>query len=245
MNDKFFLQDGQYSFPYHYLPHFDADGLPVLGRQMPWGLEYLCYLNHLVAEVNRRLPGSILDVGCGDGRFLGLLGEKITRRLGIDLSARAIGFARAFHPHIDYRCAALEEIEEIFDLVTAIEVLEHIPDDQLNGFIKALADRIKSGGELLISVPTTVVPVNRKHYRHYTIKLLREQLQSGPFKFVKADYIYRHHHLFELILRLFNNRLWTLNSALIRRYLWQFTQKRIAPATPGDGRHLVALFNKK
>ncbi|RLB71827.1 MAG: hypothetical protein DRH03_05410 [Deltaproteobacteria bacterium] len=244
MKDKFSRQNEQYVFPYHYLPHFVADGVPLTGRVLPWGLEYLCYLSYIVAEVQRLSPASILDVGCGDGRFLGMLDDSIGERLGIDLSARAIGFARAFHPQIDYRCTALSEIKKKFALVTVIEVLEHIPDDQLTNFIMELSGRVESSGRLLVSVPTTVLPVNPKHYRHYTIDLLQKQLRCAPFELLKADYIYRDHHFFELLLRLFNNRWWTLNSRVARRCLWRLLQKRIARATRDDGRHLVALFQK-
>jgi 2-polyprenyl-3-methyl-5-hydroxy-6-metoxy-1,4-benzoquinol methylase len=207
-------------------------------------LEYLCYLLYVVKEVQLLSPRSVLDVGCGDGCFLGMLGQEIERRVGIDLSERAIRFARAFHPEVEYRCEDLQHLEEAFDVVTAIEVLEHIRDDKISGFAQALFERVHRDGRLIVSVPTTVVPVNRKHYRHYTVDLLQDQMRGARFKLIKADYIYRNNLLFEQVLRLLNNRSWSVNSAVVRRCLWRFVQKRIVKAVRQDGRHLIAVFKK-
>ena len=110
-----------------------------------------------VDEHGRRpLEGkSALDVGCGAG----LLAEPIAR-LGATVTAIdaapelievARDHARAQGLEIDYRAAAVEEIEGTFDLVTSLEVIEHVADPQ--AFVAALAGRLAPGGLLILSTP--------------------------------------------------------------------------------------------
>lgn len=98
----------------------------------------------------------LADVGCGAG----LLSEPMTRLgadvTGIDLSPRSIGaaqaHARAGDLAIDYRATAVETLAaagETFDVVLAMEVIEHTSDPDL--FIAELADIARPGGLLVMS----------------------------------------------------------------------------------------------
>jgi 2-polyprenyl-6-hydroxyphenyl methylase/3-demethylubiquinone-9 3-methyltransferase len=91
---------------------------------------------------------TLLDVGCGGGLLsepLARLGFTVT---GIDAGDQAIGVARLHAEQsrlaIDYRCAAPEQVSGQFDVVTALEVVEHVPDAAL--FLAAVGDRLKLGG---------------------------------------------------------------------------------------------------
>jgi 2-polyprenyl-6-hydroxyphenyl methylase/3-demethylubiquinone-9 3-methyltransferase len=96
-----------------------------------------------------------LDVGCGAG----LLAEPLAR-LGARVTAvdAAPGLIAAAKLHadgqgldIDYRVAAVEEIGGHYDLVTSMEVIEHVADP--TSFTKALAARLAPGGLLILSTP--------------------------------------------------------------------------------------------
>ncbi len=95
------------------------------------------------------------DVGCGAG----LLAEPL-RRLGaevtaVDAAPELVAAARAHAAAqglvIDYRAAGVEALEGEYDLVTALEVIEHVADPQ--AFVRTLADRLAPGGLLILSTP--------------------------------------------------------------------------------------------
>ena len=98
---------------------------------------------------------SALDVGCGAGLLaepLARLGAKVT---AVDAAAELIEAARAHAAgqglEIDYRAAVVEQIEGQFDLVTSMEVIEHVADPGV--FLKALAARLAPDGLLILSTP--------------------------------------------------------------------------------------------
>ena len=96
-----------------------------------------------------------LDVGCGAGLLaepLARLGAKVT---AVDAAPELIDAARAHAVgqgvDIDYRATAVEQIEGQFDLVTSMEVIEHVADPA--AFLKALAARLAPDGLLILSTP--------------------------------------------------------------------------------------------
>lgn len=108
-------------------------------------------------ECNRRpLEGkSALDVGCGAGLLaepLARLGATVT---GIDASPEVIAIARkhaaAVGLKIDYRSGDVQALDGKYDLITCMEVVEHVADP--GAFVKALATRLAPNGLLIMSTP--------------------------------------------------------------------------------------------
>jgi len=157
------IQESQYIFPYHYLSLHDELYRRFIHKH------YLSLLE-LVRELSDIKPGEhILDAGCGDGRFCYEIRNDNANVIGIDYSERAIAFAQAFAPECTFRCADLTTCyTRPFDKVVNIEVMEHIPPQELNNFAKSLSGCVKFGGVLVISVPSCNIPVTRKHYQHFT-----------------------------------------------------------------------------
>src|SRR4051794_26397650 len=94
-----------------------------------------------------------LDVGCGAGLLaepLARLGAKVT---GIDAAPEVIAVAREHSEQqglvIDYRIGDVQGLEGQFDLITSLEVIEHVADPA--AFIRALAKRLAPGGLLILS----------------------------------------------------------------------------------------------
>lgn len=237
-------QARQYAFPYHYLPHLE-DGSGSRFRSLEWGLEYLAYQGFIRDVVAGLVPETVLEVGCGDGSFLNGM-ETNVRRLGVDLDERAIGLARAMSAGAEFRCCAASEIDEVFDVVLAIEVLEHVPDEAVGDFIGALRDRVRPGGHLVLTVPSTVLPLNPKHFRHYDEALLVEQLRGA---FAASDEIvthrvYREPWWLRLHLKATQNRFWFFESAWTRGVVWRAIQRHCLRADARDGRHVVAVVHR-
>ena len=123
----------------------------------------LCYIRDQVDQhwaldetSLKPLEGKIaLDVGCGAGLLaepLARLGAKVT---AVDAAPELIEAARAHAAgqglEIDYRTAEVEQVEGQFDLVTSMEVIEHVADPA--AFLKALAARLAPDGLLILSTP--------------------------------------------------------------------------------------------
>jgi 2-polyprenyl-6-hydroxyphenyl methylase/3-demethylubiquinone-9 3-methyltransferase len=114
-----------------------------------------------VSYIERRAQGldgkQILDVGCGGGilaEALAQLGAQVT---GIDMAELSLKIAR-LHLHesgleVDYQLSTVEDFaagnEARFDIVTCLELLEHVPEPA--SVIDAAARLLKPGGQLFLS----------------------------------------------------------------------------------------------
>ena len=107
----------------------------------------------VVIEATGIGPGSrVLDVGCGSGEFLAMLGTLGAEAAGIDPARRMVEIARAAAPAADVRVGAAEELpwpDASFDVVTAFNALQFAEDT-----LDALAEmhRVTAPGGLVAIV---------------------------------------------------------------------------------------------
>jgi SAM-dependent methyltransferase len=243
---KELLQEQQYVFPYHHLPHADESGVWEVARTLWWSYEYLAVLEVVLEELMRHSPKRVLDFGCGDGRLLCELRYKgIPDIVGVDLSERALFFARGFLP--DCSVVLHKDLVEIsdtpFDAVLAVEVLEHLSDDKLMNILSSIHSILADNGTFIISVPTTNIPLNPKHYRHYTVDLLRQQT-IGLFSIIQTKFVHSPGFVSGLIRRMTVNRFFVLSSKACLRLTTMLYKKFAMYAEPSRGAHLIAVLKK-
>lgn len=120
-DDKAF-QESQYSFPYHYIPTYDK-GHFLQHLYWSWGFRYLGGIHLVLDTLRKKKFQSLVDIGCGDGRFLRDVKREFPgkRIFGVDYSAHAINLAKALNPDINYICLDISKknlANKKFDVAT-------------------------------------------------------------------------------------------------------------------------------
>jgi 2-polyprenyl-6-hydroxyphenyl methylase/3-demethylubiquinone-9 3-methyltransferase len=121
---------------------------------------------------------AVLDVGCGGGILAEAMAAQGARVTGIDLSEKALGVARLHQLEsgikVEYRLLAAEALTldaaGTYDVVTCMEMLEHVPDPAST--IAACAQLARPGGKVVFST------INRN-------------LKSYLFAIIGAEYMLR------------------------------------------------------
>lgn len=154
--------------------------------------------NLIIKAIGKFLNGSgdkqlqILDAGCGTGINLRYL-KAYGKAYGLDISKEALKFSsiRGSSPLI---CGSLDKLplnSEQFDLVVALDVIEHIQDDL--SAIRELNRVLRPGGCLIVTVPAFQFLWSNHdlavhHKRRYTRSELCDILQRGGFSIKRATY---------------------------------------------------------
>lgn len=129
---------------------------------------FQAYLREVNAQRAARLEQTVgglrtvLDVGCGTGDFLTALRERGWRVAGVDPIQTAAELAR--ERGLDVRTATLEDSGipmGAWDVVTAVHVLEHVPDAL--GFLRTLARWARPGGHVVVESPNWASRLRREH----------------------------------------------------------------------------------
>jgi 2-polyprenyl-6-hydroxyphenyl methylase / 3-demethylubiquinone-9 3-methyltransferase len=146
------------------------------------------------------LPGkSALDVGCGGGILAEAMAKRGARVRGIDLSEKALKVAEIHKLEsrlaVDYEAIAAEDLAArspaSYDVVTCMELLEHVPDPAST--VRACAQLARPGGQVFFST----INRNLKSYvfavigAEYVLKLLPKGTHDYA-KFVKPSELARH-----------------------------------------------------
>lgn len=157
----------------------------------------LAYLDRYVGagEPGRR----VLDVGCGAGNMAHHLAHygQVT---GVDLNSRPLEIARQRGLQVQEGSADdLPFDDQTFDLVTLLDVVEHVPNE--HGVFSECRRVLrgpdlrqgKPGGKLLVTVPALMWlwsnnDVLNAHQRRYTRKELNQKLSHHGFKVLRSSY---------------------------------------------------------
>ena len=150
----------------------------------------------LVKELIVRYSGKkgikILDVGCGTGALMKEL-EPYGEVYGMDMSEQAIDFclSRGLCNLKRGDGTRLPYDSNCFDVVLALDVLEHIKDD--NEAVSELYRVLKPGGICIVFVPTFqilwgVTDVLSEHFRRYRLPQVKKLLSNTGFYILRASY---------------------------------------------------------
>jgi SAM-dependent methyltransferase len=125
-----------------------------------------------------------VDLGCGSGRFAGLLAARYGDVLAVDISRREIDIAeiKCHHPNVDYRVRSLLEVtpeeDGLFDLVFSVNAIHHLRDHaRVLPHVKRL---VAPGGHVVIVV---IVDPGEWHSRDWHI--------AEAFRDAEASYRHR------------------------------------------------------
>src|SRR4051812_18885320 len=104
--------------------------------------------------------GSLLDIGCFAGSFLSLVPQtRFSRQLGVDILHSQVEYARARYGtgFREFRhlpdLSGLASVQETFDCITAIEIIEHLASHEARDLLRLIARRLAPGGRLVITTP--------------------------------------------------------------------------------------------
>ena len=185
---------------------------------------------------------SLLDVGCGDGRFLAVAQTAGYDVHGLDIDARAVQLANAARGLKDVRTGSWEMIEDTagwdsFDVVTAFDVIEHLSSPAV--LVSTVFRLLKPDGILFVTVPRLdryprlfdpEVDVPPHHLTLWTTRALTALLGGAGFEDIRIV----EKQLMAEDLR--QHATWRL-----RRLLWnlrrhQTNETHAGPASVDDGK---------
>lgn len=123
------------------------------------------------------LPGdrqaAILEVGCGEGRFLAYLKARgFTHLAGLDISPENVALChRAGLPFVavgDLMDLPTTAVTDRYETIFAMDVIEHVPKDNAADVIVALRNRLKPGGALIVQMPN-MAHLLGAYYRYHDL----------------------------------------------------------------------------
>jgi len=184
-----------------------------------------------IQRVTDDLPGGfkMLDLGCGVGHILTIAPASFTK-VGVDYSHSSLKLARSqLHEPtalVNGSGQALPFADNSFDLVTCLEVLEHLEDDETA--VGEISRVLKPGGYLIASVPNQYYfPEYRElmgHYRHYTPASFADLLahhQIGVSKYLNEykwfNFFYFYAYVVLEGMNLLSNRVMRTSTSLYKR----------------------------
>ncbi|HEX3251481.1 MAG TPA: methyltransferase domain-containing protein [Pyrinomonadaceae bacterium] len=158
-----------------------------------WYLGRRRIIQSLVEKISSTLNNPrILDVGCGTGANLKMLAG-LGRAEGVDISPQAVEFCR--ERGLDsVKLGAVEELpyeNDSFDLVTALDVIEHLDDDVAG--LREMRRVLRPEGRLLLFVPAFmflwgVQDDVSNHRRRYTLPSLLKAVEAAGFSVEWSSY---------------------------------------------------------
>lgn len=178
---------------------------------------------HTVARNLSQSTGNILNIGFGSGNLEAVISQKIGMRNfrweGIDISVKSVKDAQKKYKGCRFYTGDIRTYKlknQYYDVVLALEVLEHIQPFELIKVVRKIYKSLKPGGKFIISVPLNegleqmlkngINP--NAHVRDYSEELIKAELMLAKFTIEESYLFYAfntHYGLKKLLPRLIPN----------------------------------------
>lgn len=157
-----------------------------------------------------RAGAKVLDIGCGSGLMLNAL-QDVGQTYGMDISDEAIKFSKEIFTGEVKKGSLPEQIpyeEEFFDLITALDVIEHVERDIDS--LKVIHSHLALNGKAIITVPAYMFLWSsfdelNEHKRRYTLSELNEKLVQAGFTVERISYYNSFLFPVVFLVRMFNS----------------------------------------
>ncbi len=132
----------------------------------------------------------VLDIGCFLGYGERILSHYVKELIAIDSNDKAIEFAhkRITSPKVRFQKADARQLpfpDKIFEIVIALQLIEHLPLEDVNNFLCEVKRVLKEGSTLFLVTPNRKFrllpfqrPFNKDHYQEFTAKRLFKTLSA-------------------------------------------------------------------
>jgi len=144
----------------------------------------------------KKMPLSILDLGCGKGHFTDFMESRGYDVTGVDISRVVISQAKKLYPKCKFLIHNLEysPLQKKYDMIYSTQVIEHIFD--LDRFLTNIRNSLDSNGILILATPNVLAPKIRlkmlfgndstfrdlAHLRFFSPSHLSEILRKNGFR---------------------------------------------------------------
>jgi ubiquinone/menaquinone biosynthesis C-methylase UbiE len=140
-------------------------------------------------HVSKLVHGNLLEIGCGTGRGVAVLADKISDYTGVDKNEELMNQLSKDYPQFKFIDMFLPPLKDIpsntYDFVITFQVIEHIENDDY--FLKEAARVLKPGGKLYLTTVNKKFSLTRNpwHVREYLAHEL-EALMKKHFTSVET-----------------------------------------------------------
>lgn len=176
-----------------YLGQAEYDSMYEMEERHWWFTSHRDLAVRLVRSLPLTNP-TLLDVGCGTGGKLTAFG-RLGNAVGIEVSEKAVAFCkgRGLSRLIQASAEQLPFLSKTFEVVTCLEVLEHVEDPV--AVLQELKRVLKDDGKLILSLPAFKLLWSRHdealcHFRRYDKNLLLIELEEAGLKVEKTGYLF-------------------------------------------------------
>ena len=238
------IQEDQYELPYHWF----------LEPDVYRGRKYYGYTAFAIEMATKHGldtgTARILDAGCGDGRFIKMLHDANANTVeGLDYSERAVAFGRILLPDTSIFIGDLTDFTtlqgvEKYDCIFLIETLEHIELKHVDTVLNNLKKMLTPDGLLIITVPSTQLPLHKKHYQHFTSTSLSAYVSDKFDLLETVGYASVQQNVLRFVYKLIHNRIWEIKP-LVTYFNVTIYPKYLLRTKPDEGEGLMAIMRNK